>query len=177
MLFIRRLFLLLSLLIIGYIVYLKWPTDNDNSLLLKFKKDDLTLTAKEYYKRSGRYLKISGKFAHNDTLFEYVFYSQPFSMGPLKKMRPVRKITTGPTRVKNENYFVLISSEDSLFNTNNSTTLGFSDNYIIKSFDSALRIKKQIYATYQKTYQNVLAYKKSLFSETDNGFFLEASDR
>jgi hypothetical protein len=155
------------------VVYFKMTTDNNQWFSTTIKEYGLELDAREYDNKSGRYLKISGKYNGNDTLFEYVLYSQPFGLGPNKAQAPVKKITTGRGSTKTEDYYICLQPNDSLFGKSQSFPMTQNDQLIFRVFDSLVKRSDSRLEDYRKHFQDITRYTGQLMSETDEGLFLQ----
>jgi len=163
------------LVMICTVIYFKLTSDNSLMISTDISAYNLKLKVKEYYNSSGEYLRISGKFENNDTLFEYVFYSRPFSLGPIEKLNPVKKITIGKDIPINQDYYACLSKNDSLFNDSEAFPMASSDIIILKISDSLIKMHNSETVDYSKRYQSLLQYSKQILSETDNGLFFQTN--
>lgn len=166
----------LLVIIIGVVIYFKLTAEHGLRISKNISQYDLELKVKEYYNRSGEFLRISGKFKNNDTLFEYVFYTRPFSKGPIETQNPIKKITVGEDVVITEDYYTCLSKTDSLFNDNQSLPMASTDIIILKVSDSLIKMHSPKSVDYSKKYQDLLKYSKQIFSETDDGLFFHTND-
>lgn len=166
-------FLLLT--IIWVVIYFKLTNDNGLRISKNISVYDLKLKVKEYYNHSGQFLRISGRFENNDTLFEYVLYTRPFSLGPSEKQNPVKKITVGKDVVITEDYYTCLSKNDSLFNDDQSFPMAPTDLIILKVSDSLIKKHSSKSVNYSKKYQDLLKYSKQIFSESDDGLFFQTN--
>ena len=169
----KKYIIILVICIGGFMFYCQFIYDDSVWISTKINKHDLTIKVKQYIKKSGSYLKITGQFKNNDSLFEYVLYSQPFSLGPLAEQNPMCKVTYGKGNIKNEDYYICLSQKGLSFNSKQSFAMAQKDFLILNFFDSILKKDKKRYKLYTKKYQSIINYSRLIFSESDEGLFIE----
>lgn len=139
----------------------------------RIDKLKLNLSVKQFSKRSGKYILIKGKYDNNDTIYSYVLYSNPFSLGVSEDTQPMKRISSGNRSFDFSDFFVLLSPTDSRYYSAQAMPMPLHEKQIINAFDSLTKLYPSFNAYYTNYFQDLKIYDRYESATTDNGLFTE----